>query len=77
MNTWQYEIVTGTVDEVRDKLNRLGALNWEIVSTGVLPESGAAPELIVYLKRSANPEAAEPHDATLHELPPLRASPSQ
>lgn len=57
MPNWEYEIVAGTLEEVRGELNRLGTLGWEIVSTGVLPESDVQPELIVYLQRSATPEA--------------------
>lgn len=73
MANWEYEIVTGTVDEVREQLNVLGALSWEIVSTGALPDYSVAPELIVYLRRSATPDTPDSQDTTVHDFPTYRA----
>jgi len=70
--TWEYEIVTGTIDEVREELNQLGALGWELTGSQVAPGDGRDMRLVVFLRRSGVAEVPESAEVDLHEFPTFR-----
>lgn len=72
MDTWEYEIVIGNAAEVREQLNRLGALGWMITSTNALAGPGGTPTLIVYLERSTDPDVVESNGGSKGDHPRFR-----
>ena len=72
MITGEYEILTGSPEQVREDLNRMGALGWEITSSNAVfqPDSGLL--LVVFLRRGTTPQAPEPAEAHLNEFPTFR-----
>lgn len=72
MQNWQYEIIIGSVEEVRQELCRMGSLGWEITSTDVLSSASNQPRLIVYLRRGMESSVPESEAVSLDAFPVLR-----
>ncbi len=72
MQNWQYEIIIGSVEEVRQELSRMGSLGWEITSTDVLPSVSYQPRLIVYMRRTVESPVPESEEVSLDAFPVFR-----